>query len=520
MGTGGLVMATSAKTFAGVGVACALVGAVAGVAVAPHLGFLESRTPVERGDSASLEARAPETTTRDVAGTPTRLEGVVARGDGGAATASGRAIAALLADEEIVLPRRVPGVVTGTVRTQDGTPVPNVVIRTWSPEPWPAVEWRGQVPPAPTAEELIRKAVRSAKWVVATRLETRTDAEGAFRLGDLLDLDYHVMPFSRDHEFHSLGRSGGKARAGGGSVDYVASLLAAVSLAVVLPDGTEPDEAWVRWSDPDRGGGSVTTWRKGQRTILINPGTWSLTAEVGSDTSSKPVSVTTGAEAGLVTLRLEARSILRGTVRLDPADVAWKMTWLMARRRAADPPTRALRANPQPPSWDYRFEDVEPGEYEITVGLDDGAPVTTTVVHVTAGAVTQDIVLPRLTATHVLEARVLGPGGEPVGRDDVSFTIFERETNNSARGAGARYTQRSDGTFLVGVKSPWAEHRERMREERARGAAVAGGPPLPPEDADPKGPFRTSLRVQLKAGGHQEVEFVPGETTRVEVSFR
>ena len=208
-----------------------------------------------------------------------------------------------------------------------------------------------------------------------------------------------------------------------------------------------------------------------------------------------------------VVLTLLARHILRGKVQLDPVDEAWNFVYLSYRRRDTDAWVRPVGLDVKAPDWAFQLADLAPGEYELSAGLTGAAPVVTTTVRVSGRTEIPTLVLPRLTSAHVLEVRVLGPDGTAAAREAVSFTLQERQ-GNSTIDAGVRTLRRADGTFLVALSTPSVVQRERLRDE---------GIVHPEVPSDPR---NATFGVKVTHKGQvKEVEFVPGSTTRVEVTF-
>ena len=432
----------------------------------------------------------------------------------GARTQAPDATAALAAAVE-ALELAIPegrGRITGRVTTKDGAPLAGAVVRGWTP--WDAHSPRRSdgAPPLLSVVEGFRAAALYAKWTAGTQREARSGADGSYVLPDLVDAEYYLSAWAKGYELRQSGR--GRA-SDGGVVDFVASPVLTVPISVRAPDGSSPARATVNWSLPKGGGGGGAEWTSSDPEIAIEPGTWSVTASVGEELRSKPVPVTVGSTPGPVVLRLEARNAIQGTVRLDAADKDWAHAFVTARRRDAVANERAGAGSARPPDWSFRIEDLEPGDYDVSVALTEHAPLATERVQVAGGTAKVTLSVPRLGPAQVLEARVHGPDGTLLGEEDVSFGLLERSGGN-ANGVGTRAVRRADGTFLIPLSSPRAVNQGNERDRASRSGSRGGGEAVASPAPD-EGPWRSFLLVRSKAHGSKEVEFVFGVTPRVEV---
>ena len=405
------------------------------------------------------------------------------------------------------------GTITGHVRTKDGAPVEGAVIRTMTWRRSPSGGRRGIVPPVPPLEETVRDLALGALWSAALQREARTDREGAYALTDLADLTYSLGSWAVGYQVRIAGRGRGSDLRPGASVDFEASPVVTVPLTVLLPDGAPAAEANVRWSLPKGGGGGGAWWTQDDPLVDMEPGTWSVVAEVGEEMRSRPITVTAGPASEPSVLRLEARNAIEGTVRFDAADRDWAYVFLAARRRGAPAGEVVRGQNARPPDWSFRFPDLAPGDYDVSVALAEAAPLRTETVHVGGGTVTMSLVIPRLSAANFLEARIFGPDGQLMDADELGFVIMEKDVARTS-GLGARWTRRADGTFLIALTS----HRAMMRERESQ----ATGPDGPrPEATEPPATaaVRWYLQANSKTHGSKEAEFVFGVTPRVEIRF-
>jgi hypothetical protein len=152
-----------------------------------------------------------------------------------------------------------------------------------------------------------------------------------------------------------------------------------------------------------------------------------------------------------------------------------------------------------------RFEDLPAGDYLVSVALGDSSPpIATSRVRVTGGVEEIEVTVPRLGPAHRLEVYVAGPDGQALDEEDVYFGVLDR-SESLAAGVGTRAVRRLDGSYLVALAS---------RHARPGGARRLSAQP------EAAGPVRWFLQATSKKHGRREIEFVPGTTSRLDISFR
>ncbi len=411
------------------------------------------------------------------------------------------ALAAAVEAVDLVVPEG-HGRITGHVRTKEGAPVAGVLVRGWTP--YPDLNQRRSTGSQARVSvvEQVRLAALSAKWGAATEREGLSDANGEYTLTEVVTGEYYLRAWATGYDVRSIGR--GRA-VDGATIDFLAVPVVTVPISVLAPDGTAAATARVDWSLPKGGGGGSAEWWSDTPDVAIGSGTWSLVASVGDDLRSKPVVVTIGTTPGPVVLRLEVRNRIEGTVRFDAADKDWTYAFVTARRHGASEKEASERQGARPPDWSFRFEDLEPGDYDVSAALNDHAPLATELVRVVGGKAKVTLTVPRLASAQVLEARVYGPDGTALSEEDVNFSIMQR-SGTRGQGSGGRSVRRPDGSFLIALTS----FRAARVGEGGRGDGASAS------DAER---WRWSIVVTSKAHGTKEVEFTFGVTPRIEVRF-
>ncbi len=526
---GGVIVA-SLKTWA----AAALVGAILGAFVTAGV---MGGAPQGKGGAEVAEAGRVAGGGTGGGGGAARSEGVggaTKRGAGpgapsgttdaaapGAAIAAGGEALLRAAGDAIDLPPKAPRPITGRVTTKDGAPVAGAVVRLWaqrnSDRP-PAR--RGTIPPVPDAATRRADTVRAMAFDEATRREAVTDADGRYSIGDLYEATYHASAFASGFDVR-VGPRGSSSSKPGGTVDFVASAIAVVPVSVRMADGSAPpDRVLVRWAIPDGGGGGGSAWwEPADPVVVMEPGKWELRAEMGKSARSEAVAavVKTGEANAPLSLTLAVIDTLTGTVRFDPSDDSWDDADVSVHRRGAVNLAAPLhRGSVRSPDFRFRFEGVEPGEYELVASAGQFTEFARAPVTIVPGAVTKDIDVPRLGPDKVLLVRVTGPDGNPVGSRGVSFGV-DIVYHGGVSAIGLRGESKGDGLFRVpvptgqGLGNPGrdAAYRLELRHEKFGTRAAPFTPGV-----------TRDLRFSFQASAEFEPVFVGCDDTSVRRRLR
>ena len=489
VGTGGLVMAATTKTIAASVAVGVLLGALATSGVTTLLAGRRADP-----DAAPAHAAATAQVTRDDGSrraTPAAPDDAT---PGAARVAAAREpdVAAVIDSIPVDVPRPGTGTIRGRVLAHDGKPLAGVRVWAYPPRHHGQRWRRGRATTTPSVEEALRAAVQDARWRAATERHAVTDDAGAYVLTGVTDLPHWIGASREGWEFRLVNVADSSNVRAGDTVDFAASFVIQVPVTVLLPDGGSPERAVVRWTSPR---GSVNgTWFRDDPVMGLDPGAWSLAAELGTDLRSAPVPVTFAVDTAPapVTLQLAWRNVIEGAVRFAPEDAGWDYVQVTARRRDANGAEgRTFTAAARPPGWQFRIEDLTAGEYELTAALDGSSPVAKATVRVSAGRVAQDLVVPRLSPAQFVTVRVLGPDGAPLGLEAFSLSIVEQRAGGGYAKSGSRPVRQEDGSFRV-----------LLRPSQTTG-----------ERSD------WFVRAESKTWGRRDAPFVPGESATADICF-
>lgn len=460
-----------------------VVGALLGLAVGLAVGRVGStRTsvpaePLARSDPWLDPARPPPDA--DTRGAPEVGEAAIDRG----------AAAALAPLARGPLPPELRGDrrIEGTVRTESGPPLAGVRIRVSHAARLP-VALSGDPPEAPAAPlDAAREAWERAARRAAEDRETGTDAEGRFQIAGLTEAPYKVVAVKEGWELRAADRRAWPTVRPNAQVDFVATRMVEVPIAVRFDDGTAPAEAAVR-CDVKRGDqtwGSSVYWVATRPAIRLAPRTYALSATAVDDRGpgrprpmrSAPVTVIVPESGAAPATTLELRPVLgiRGRLRIEGQETVGRVEVSLVRVGDGPPDPHALTTVPGrrlfgPGATRYEILDVEPGRYLIGADhrtLEGAVPIVHAVVEVRDGIVEHDLVLPPPDASAGLRVRVTGPDDEPV--EDVEFDFEMQSPDGQGYLGSADATQLGRGEWVLALDEPI---RQALCEGKPPGAAV------------------------------------------------
>jgi hypothetical protein len=351
---------------------------------------------------------------------------------------------------------------SGHVTDPQGKPLAGVLVRAArQKERKPERPKRGEeLTPQPTLEQRLREAVTAHYQTLADQRETTSDGDGAWRFDELVEGDWRVSAGKAGFAF-TTAREVVKPDA---VVDFRASLVIRVPIAVRMPDGKVPDEAALVFIGDRRGGRRPEGWSADTPWIALEPGSYELKATLGDPEVGPPFPVVLASESQTVTVRSEAPPAevvftLKGTPGIcgrikqtSPEPESDLFVRLMPLPLGKDVDLNALAGSNKQARCDGRdgtfvFKDLSAGRYLIGVTRSWNPPVFANAVVVVADAmVTQDLDLPPLEAAQCIVAHVFSPEGLAVEKADFLFAYKNKENNWSSN---VYATHRGPGTYWV-----------------------------------------------------------------------
>jgi len=385
---------------------------------------------------------------------PRPVEGDPGAAGGGRYQSLGHALSGISVSRS----KRGNGTITGTVLTEDGDPLPGVVVRAAirSKSSSRSRYKRGSGPPEDKdLEEYVRERVKSYLEGLDSRREAMTDAEGNYTIGGIseeADDKYYLVAWCRAYELRQ-NPSVREIRAGS-TVNFKAKSIHTIPCHVYLPDGTMPEKASVR---AYRGNGSRSyTWYKDAPEIQLDPGDYQLQATGGEDnifrSEKLSVSVAKGQVPAGVELRLKDEPGVRGTVVFPPGEqnLSVQIGLLKLEDGADTSPDRLLREGNKNyvrgSHAKFVFRDLAPGTYLVGLIFNNSVVMEheTVVVQKVMEVVT--FTLPAPEASQYVLLTITTPGGKRA--TDVSFRAGYRAENHSRSGS-SRTQQMPDGVWRV-----------------------------------------------------------------------
>ncbi|MHC4860889.1 MAG: carboxypeptidase-like regulatory domain-containing protein, partial [Planctomycetota bacterium] len=179
------------------------------------------------------------------------------------------------------------GMITGTVKNHTGEPMADVLVRAErTPDSGrPAWQSSGAPPEEKDLVDDVREYVEKRLERESLRRETRTGEDGRYALTGLADKNHTVTAYKKGWRIAATQGSRGYRVKPGDQVDFTASPLVGIPVVVLLPDGSEPEKAWIsaktgQWP-------RTVEWRPDQREVWYAPGKYTLSATAGDDREMK-----------------------------------------------------------------------------------------------------------------------------------------------------------------------------------------------------------------------------------------
>lgn len=354
-----------------------------------------------------------------------------------------------------------PGEIVGRVLLADGTPLAGVTIAaTRLRPPSDGVTWtEGGAAPDPAASaERIRAATQRAEREEADTLWTRTDDTGAYRFSGLPDAFHRLCASRESFRIFPVDSRGPWRTLPGRSYDFRAEALAALEADVQSGDGAAVQQARLRLVGAAFGGEVSRAWTRGGGPVWATPGTYTVTAVAGDrdelGSSAVLVTLTAGAPAAQVTLRLRPRSVLEGRVRPPDGLRLGPGTLKLRRLGAGESPDDAALAASKHREWlsptasaAYSFPDLEPGTWHVGLSLHpDEAIVGSDVVRIGEGAVVADLRIPGPRPDRWFALRAEDEDGSPLLDPQVQVHL---RTGSSSHGFPLPAMTDADGTLWL-----------------------------------------------------------------------
>jgi hypothetical protein len=361
--------------------------------------------------------------------------------------------------------------IRGRILDVDGRPVAGATVRTGresDERDGHSNERLGGAAPPESLDRAVRRAVARFYSRQADLRETATDPEGRYQFDGLPDGLWWVAAWCERFELIARGRraddEGDAQVRPDATLDFVATPVIELPIAVVMPDGTAAARAAVVVTATGvRRSPRTLIWSTARRTIGLVPGRWQLQAMLGDPdqgpshpeylaSPSQSVEIATQSEPPLVTLALRPAPGIRGQVRcagvVPGSDQVSVKLMRLAAGAAPDLVALARKGESGVRSQSdlrYFFKDLEPGRYLLGVSRRwQGRIVDHALVDVGQGVVEKDLELPPLDPANCLVLTAMDADGRVV--DDLTF---EREVahDHSTSTGGYDGERQPDGSF-------------------------------------------------------------------------
>lgn len=378
----------------------------------------------------------------------------------------------------VIAPPRGAGAITGTILSKDGLPLAGASAYAFSQERGGLAMALPRDPGQPgDPVSSVVELVNTQRRIVEHRHHATTDANGEFVIEGLSERTlYSVTAYlegweiidrgirsSRSFNWRESTQHGRLKRdvRPGEAVHFLAEPRVRLPIDVSMPDGSVPEVARVfyrRAGDGGHSGFRFGHWYPSRPYLLLEPGTWEVSARVGEDheftSSSQTVVLQADLASDLVTLEVKARTAISGRVLFTPGEAQTRAVVYFAKAPAGpdDPVTTLLRTGQMKTaehgrSYQFWYKDMVPGSYLIGVGRIRGEILEWRALDIEQGVVHfEELTVPPLRKGGYLALKVEGPDGSPL--DDVHVELV------FAGGRSDASTRRGDGIFWVPVPGP------------------------------------------------------------------
>ncbi|MBI1849827.1 MAG: hypothetical protein HYR85_05735 [Planctomycetes bacterium] len=363
------------------------------------------------------------------------------------------------------------GAISGIVKDPKGNPVAGVTIearRASAPSYSDTRQGHGPPNRAPL-EDRLRKIVESTVRDDSVRRQTTTDGDGRYVLDGISDGDFMLIAMAEGYELQNPRGPWDRVQAGS-TVDFVATPLAKVPVAVLAPDGSTATEAWIDFrlkarSSPSMSGGPGRQhWTSDEPVLWVKPGRYDMQAmntepwdqgprrdELASDTQTVKLGLDAPSES--LRFQLHARVGVRGRVNFPTDEDIDNVTLRITQVAPGQTPDFSKAGASATSSWinrsspRYAFRDLAQGTYAIGVarGWDQAASAVATV-EVRDAMVDQDVDIPSLDIAQCLVVWVYGTHGEVIS--DASFEMRVQSPRNT-RSNSAPSVRKSNGSACI-----------------------------------------------------------------------
>jgi hypothetical protein len=438
--------------------AIAIGALLVGLAVGTAVGYLLGVSPTEEA------APAPATQAAAAAASePAAADGVAASRPAARArhgTAGPLDLSSL--DADVPASPAGDGKITGVVLTDGGSPLAGVLVRATPVHNDDADEDAdtglpaGSPPPRADVERRVRDLVRRLRRAEAEIREATTDASGAYTLAGLSSAPQRVEAWLTGWRIKRTGGSAWAPVAAGGVCDFRATPIHSVVVAVLLPDGTQPDSAEVHWKKAGTDDESSSSWSPRSADVEVQPGTYEFTATSGQGgvyrSSTETLTVASGASQTL-TLHLAARPGIR--VRIAYASTARPRDVRVAALRLEAGATAEPRLLLGAPHADWVdggaaecvLADLEPGSYLVGLTFRGGFIGPTSSVTVAGDLSNVELRVTDAEIRDAVKLWVRGPDGELVR--DVAKIVCGCRSDGGSGYSMVNASAEADGSFRI-----------------------------------------------------------------------
>lgn len=323
-----------------------------------------------------------------------------------------------------------PGMIKGTVRTEAGTPLSGVEITLslMSDElPDDIDQERSGQRDEFDLEKRVVDAVAYHRFDVTFERKTKTDEHGEYAFENTGEASYNVYAKLANYDFDCAGSSAYDVMADS-SVDFVAKQRVLQRCLVLLPDGTVPTIAEIRYRNK-QGTNNYAFWDPQNTSIPLPVGLWEMYA-VGMENDkfcSERLNVDVAPNKPCLTFRLNDCPGVRGRVIMPKGRTSqWVTVCAVPIRNGLLPDSEVIRQfrkkeQVHRDEYKYAVAPLDPGDYLLAVCADSTSIfiLHTERISISNRLIRKDLAVKR-PPERFIRVRAVGPDSEPVTDADIS----------------------------------------------------------------------------------------------------
>lgn len=295
----------------------------------------------------------------------------------------------------------------------------------------------------------IQNAVDSWQKKRAGTIEVTTDGNGDYRFTELGPGPWTLSAQAEGYVISARGTSANVPP--GSKLNFLATAVVKIPVAVILPDGREAKRANLEIRSTGSDGQSSDLWTREEPDLVVAPGVYTVRAILvesqlqANDFAIEAASAKTRVDAmnqgatARVELKLEERHGIRGRVLLGEGIKMQQGNVSLQQLPAGAKPDLESLSNNDQKQWInsssnlFEFLDLAPGNYVIGLSSGWNGPILAhEIVKVERGIVARDLLLDEVGNAGFFDTYLTGPKGEPIACSNFIYFVENEHGSSSS----------------------------------------------------------------------------------------